>query len=197
MTTRRPFEKALDPLENDQWGTAPSRFFVAAGHVPRCAVAAFAVTVALYPSWAADIDSVSWGQTTNDVRLGLGVESKSDQLRLAFQNVGRSELGVLLGGRTGIGPVYWNLKFAAIDSKGAEFHVEYFGGANFVGGYMEPLLVRLAPGEIYELALPLDKFTCFLNGNIRKAGIVPSSRMVPSCALAQKLIVFLWMSNPI
>jgi hypothetical protein len=31
----------------------------------------------------------------------------------------------------------------------------------------------------------------------RRAGMVPSSRMVPSCALAQKLIVFLWMSNPI
>ena len=31
----------------------------------------------------------------------------------------------------------------------------------------------------------------------RRAGIVASSRIVPSCALTQKLIVFLWMSNPI
>jgi hypothetical protein len=57
------------------------------------------------------------------------------------------------------------MQFTAIDPKGAEFHVGYFGGANSVGGFLEPLLVRLAPGETYELLLPLDRFICVLNRN--------------------------------
>lgn len=135
-----------------------------AGVASRCTIATFAMAVAFCPGWAADLDSVSWGPAAGDLRLGLGVESKSVSLRIAFQNVGRTEMDVLLGGKTGKGPMYL-MSYSAIDAAGAEFPVVYFGGVSSVGGYVEPLLVRVAPSEIYELALPLDKFSSFVNGD--------------------------------
>jgi hypothetical protein len=105
----------------------------------------------------------------------VGVESKSDNLRVVFQNVERTEMDVLVGGSTGIGPMY-AVQFAAIDSKGAGYHVVYIGGANVVGGVLEPLLVRLAAAETYELLLPLDKFICLLNGKNLKLGTLLRKR---------------------
>jgi len=49
-----------------------------------------------------------------------------------------------------------------LDPNGSEHHLGYFGGANFVAGALEPILVRLAPRETYELLLPLNKFVCVL-----------------------------------
>lgn len=108
-------------------------------------------------------DPVSWGQAADGLRLGLGLKSKSDELRVAFQNVGPIDMDILLGGRTGIGPIY-AMNFTATDPRGTKIHVIYTGGAGFVAGVLEPLLVRLHPGETYELLLPLDKFFCVLDG---------------------------------
>jgi hypothetical protein len=127
------------------------------------ATAILVLAIASGTSWAAAIDAIAWGGAADGLRLGVGVESISRKLRVTFQNVGRTEMDVPLGGSTGVGPMYV-IQFAAIDSKGAEFHVAYVGGANFVGGVLEPLLVRLAAGESYELLLPLDKFVGVLNG---------------------------------
>jgi hypothetical protein len=88
--------------------------------------------------------------------------SSTGELRLAFQNAGSADIDVLLGGRTGIGPMY-AMKFTVTDPSGNEHNLGYFGGANFVGGYIEPILVRLAPGETYDLLFPLNKFVCVLN----------------------------------
>ena len=55
------------------------------------------------------------------------------------------------------------MKFTVTDPDGKEHDLGYFGGANFVGGYIEPILVRLAAGETYDLLLPLSKFVCVLN----------------------------------
>jgi len=55
------------------------------------------------------------------------------------------------------------MKFTVTDPNGNEHPLGYFGGANFVGGYIEPTLVRLAPKETYDLLLPLNKFVCVLN----------------------------------
>ena len=53
------------------------------------------------------------------------------------------------------------------------------------------------PARLASLLIKAGQLTQAVGGVFRRAGMVPSSRMVPSCALAQKLIVFLWMSNPI
>lgn len=109
-------------------------------------------------------DTVSWGSLANGLRLGVAVTARSStgKLRLAFQNVGAADIDVLLGGSTGIGPMY-AMKFTVIDPNGKEHHLGYFGGANFVAGALEPLLVRVAPRETYDLLLPLNKFVSVLN----------------------------------
>jgi hypothetical protein len=94
--------------------------------------------------------------------VAVTAASSTGQLRLAFQNVGSTDIDVLLGGRTGIGPMY-AMKFTVTDLNSNEHDLGYFGGANFVAGYIEPLLVRLAPRETYDLLLPLNKFVCVLN----------------------------------
>ena len=71
-------------------------------------------------------------------------------------------MDLLLGGNTGIGPMY-TMKFRVSDANGNERELFYFGGANSVGGYIEPLLIRVMPGETYDLWLPLKKFVCVLN----------------------------------
>lgn len=60
-------------------------------------------------------ESVSWGPVANGLRMGVAVTAASStgQLRLAFQNVGSEDLDVMLGGRTGIGPMY-AMKFTLI-----------------------------------------------------------------------------------
>jgi hypothetical protein len=61
------------------------------------------------------------------------------------------------------------MNFTAIDPRGTEVHISCTGGANFVAGALEPLLVRLAPGETYELLLPLDKFFCVLEARRKES----------------------------
>src|SRR6478672_8874785 len=109
-------------------------------------------------------DAVSWGQPANGLRVGVAVTPRlsTGKLRLALQNVGASGMDVLLGGKTGIGTMY-TMKFGVSDPSGNERQLFYFGGANSVGGYLEPLLIRVVPGETYDLWLPLNKFVCVLN----------------------------------
>lgn len=109
-------------------------------------------------------ESISWGPPVNGLRLGVAIRAASGagSLRLGFQNAGAKQMDVLWGGKTGTGPMY-AMKFAVTDPRGNERQVFYFGGANSVGGYIEPLLVRLLPGETYDLFLPLNKFVCVVN----------------------------------
>jgi hypothetical protein len=120
-------------------------------------------SLALHPMLIGAAEAVSWGPVANGLRLGVATASSSPgKLHLVFQNVGAAEIDVLLGGRTGIGPMY-AMKFTVTGPNGDEHYLGYFGGANFVGGYIEPILVRLAPKETYDLLLPLNKFVCVLN----------------------------------
>ncbi len=52
----------------------------------------------------------------------------------------------------------YHFNFTGTAPDGKECQVLYLGGAQFVAGYMEPLTVRLAPEESYELLLPTNKF---------------------------------------
>ena len=108
--------------------------------------------------------TISWGPPANGLRLGLALETATGtrSVHVAFQNTGAKPIDVLLGGGTGVGPMY-AMNFAAKGPDGNERQVFYFGGAASVGGYIEPLLVRLMPGETHDLFLPLNKFVCVVN----------------------------------
>lgn len=78
-------------------------------------------------------------------------------LKIVIQNVSQVERRVLLGGMTGIGPLYATLHFAVISPAGKRFQMHY-ADAGFVGGYVSPLIATISPGGSYELLLPLTKF---------------------------------------
>lgn len=86
------------------------------------------VAVASYQIPIRAAEPVFWGPEANGLRLGVAVTAASStgELRLAFKNAGSADIDVLLGGRTGIGPMY-AMKFTVTGPNGNEHHLGYFG----------------------------------------------------------------------
>src|SRR6185437_537660 len=95
-----------------------------------------------------------WGPAVDGLRLSvtLGIATgrrpiqPEQALQITIGNVGTVERRVLLGGMTGIGPMYATLHFAVISPEGKRYKMLYTGGAGFVGGYVSPLIASLLPG---------------------------------------------------
>jgi hypothetical protein len=104
-------------------------------------------------------NTIAWGPPTNGLRLG--VNTNGPALRIVFQNDG-IERDILLGMRNGERPLY-RLDFRATAPNGKDCHVVYLDGPPIVAGSLEPIVVRLASGESYEVLLHLNKFIYFEN----------------------------------
>ncbi len=106
-----------------------------------------------------------WGPTVDGLRLSVTLEitttglpiEPGPALQLTIGNVGPMERRVLLGGMTGIGPMYATLHFAVISPKGKRYKM-FYTGVGGVGGYVSPLVASIAPGNDYKIELPLTKF---------------------------------------
>lgn len=81
-----------------------------------------------------------WGPAVDGLRLSvtLGIATgrrpiqPEQALQITIGNVGPVERRVLLGGMTGIGPMY-AFHFAVISPEGKRYKMFYTGGAGFVG----------------------------------------------------------------
>jgi hypothetical protein len=93
--------------------------------------------VAVLPALGQVAEGVAWGQAADGVRLGVGLGA-DETVRLVFQNTRATERDLLLGGRTGIGPIY-SMEFTATGPDGKACQV-FLGG---VAGVVEPIVALL------------------------------------------------------
>jgi hypothetical protein len=117
--------------------------------------AVMAIALAVVPS-AFSADSIAWGTAVDGVRLGVafGSDTLKPTLRVIFQNVGPAVQDVLIGAKTGRGPMY-DMKFIATAPDGGEqegLHVSAFWA---IAGLVLPLSVRMNAGDTYGLEFPL------------------------------------------
>ena len=91
---------------------------------------------------------MKWGSAVNGLRIGaaFGSHPSNPTLRVLFQNVGSAVQDVLIGYKTGRGPIY-KMKFIATASDGMEREGELFSGIAGIEGVLEPLSIRLIIGE--------------------------------------------------
>jgi hypothetical protein len=101
-------------------------------------------------------DRVAWGSAVNGLRIGaaFGSDPSKPTLRVLFQNVGFAVQDVLIGAKTGLGPIY-KLKFIATAPDGMELEGVHFTGFAGVAGVLVPFSVRLNAAETHELEFPL------------------------------------------
>jgi len=116
-------------------------------HRPIGRLLAAVFAVALPSAFAAD--NIAWGDPQHEIRIGIAGSS------VFFENTGRIDQTVLVGRTTGIGPIY-ALHFTATTPEGREIKL-LNGGQAGVGGYMGPLPLRLAPGGMQEISIPMSK----------------------------------------
>ncbi len=104
----------------------------------------------------------TWGVPANSLRLGLSRDTpRSPDLLVSFSGTapaGSPPLLVLLGGRSGAGPLY-SLEFTATHPNGDTCRLlNSLGGV--VGGSVGPILVSIAPGANHAIAIPLLNLSC-------------------------------------
>jgi hypothetical protein len=120
---------------------------------------AFVVVIALASAQQAPspTDRVAWGSAVNGLRIGaaFGSDPSNPTLRVLFQNVGSTVQDVLIGDSTGKGRIFSNMKFTATAPDGMEREGSYSSRLPGVGGFVEPLSIRLITGETHELEFPL------------------------------------------
>jgi hypothetical protein len=102
--------------------------------------------------------SIAWGTPVNGLRLGasFGSDPAKPTLRVVFENVGPTVQDVLIGTKTGRGPIY-DMKFTATAPDGKEREGLHISAFSSVGGMVVPIFVRLNAGEKSDLEFPLKE----------------------------------------
>jgi len=98
----------------------------------------------------------AWGEST--AGLQIGVDADQAHLRVSFRNTGRAGLAFVIGGATGVGSMH-DFQIRTIGKNGEECVLmdTTVGG---VAGYVEPIVMRLAPGESGSAKVALEKLFC-------------------------------------
>jgi hypothetical protein len=113
----------------------------------------------VHPSFGADI--VAWGSAVNGVQLGISFDpaTPKSELRVFLRNSGAARVEVLIGHLVGKGTSF-SFRFLATAPDGKQR--EGFEINNFtpIAGLVLPAVVRLDPGGMHELRIPLKKIIC-------------------------------------
>ena len=118
-----------------------------------------------------------WAKQLDRSGLGFVLTSRfSRTARYRCGNVGLSrcifgEPQVLIGAKTGLGPIY-KLKFIATAPDGMELEGVHFTGFAGVAGVLVPFSVRLNAGETHELEFPLTDIIYILRASVRLDALV-------------------------
>jgi len=109
------------------------------------------------------------------VRLAVAFNPLQPILHISAQNVDQKPLLLTFGSL--IGPGYYDFRFRLIVTtpQGHDLRVIYTGVPAAIGGRIDPLVVPLLPGAIYDVAVPLSLFyvldaNASLAEYVRKAG---------------------------
>ena len=121
-------------------------------------IAAAALSVVL-PAFGAD--AITWGSTSNGIRLGIsfGPISSEPELRVFIQNVSSTTQEILIGHQVGKG-IAVALKFIATARDGKEREGFEINSFTPISGLVLPAVIRLGPGATHELRFPLKKIIC-------------------------------------
>jgi hypothetical protein len=100
-------------------------------------------------------DPITWGAADGGLRLGLGTEPSraNGNLRVALDNVGSTDLSVLVAMKLGEGVCYL-FQFSAVAADGRHLPIADWGphSCPLSAGLVLPEVIRLTPGATREFA---------------------------------------------
>ena len=109
----------------------------------------------------------SWGVADNGLRMGLSISSGMDRsVIVSLENSSAESLTILVGGRSGIGPLY-SFTFLSANAAGQECTLFNTMAGAGVAGYVEPMVFKLRPGAIETVTIPTAKLICSQKGTNR------------------------------
>ena len=112
-------------------------------------------------------DPITWGRADAGLRLGVSTEldAPNGNLRVALDNVGSSDLSVLVAMRSGNGICYL-FQFSAVAADGTRCPLWDFGPDSCPpsAGLLLPEIIRLAPGATREFAFVRRHLVCVDRG---------------------------------
>jgi hypothetical protein len=100
--------------------------------------------------------ALAWGEASEGVAMGAGRTAK--ELRVYFRNTASAHVAFAIGGGETV-----HVQVTARNRLGRECRVLNLTGPAG-GGYIEPLMMRLAPGAEKHVPISLDKLICVDRG---------------------------------
>jgi hypothetical protein len=100
--------------------------------------------------------ALAWGEASESVAIGAARTDK--ELRVHFRNTGSAHVAFAIGGGETV-----HVQVTARNRLGRECRVLNLTGPAG-SGYIEPLIIRLAPGAQRHVSIPLDKLICVDGG---------------------------------
>lgn len=104
----------------------------------------------------------AWGPVLSGLSMGIALEGSAPGrlLRVTFRNQGTAPQAFVVGGKTGIGSIH-GFESVSLAPDGTECKL-MDATVGVVAGYVEPIVVRLLPGQTQSVTIATQKMFCML-----------------------------------
>lgn len=110
------------------------------------------------------------GPASGELLVAVDAPRDTDgYLRVIFRNAGAGPIVFALGGRSGLGPMY-TIDYIATLRDGTRCELADVTAGGVVGGYVSPIVIHLAPGEVNLVSIELKNLRCLSKSSVVDLG---------------------------